>query len=329
MTLTAPLPLRPATTARGGRLRGLGSARPAAVLTGDQLGARVGRTAEWIRTRTGITKLGVLGADESLAQLAIDAGRRALHAAGTAEEPDLVLVASCSNRDATRPLAPQVAAALAPRAAVLDVNAACSGFSYGVACADALIRNGSAQRVLLVAAEHMTGLVDPADVGTSIIFGDGAGAAVLDAASDDAVHIGPVAWGSDGAQSELIEIAERGGFMTMAGRQVFRWAVEQIHHVARRACELAGVELADIEVFVPHQANLRIVDAMADRLGLQRAVIARDVATSGNTSAASIPLALDTLLSAGRARGGQLALAVGFGAGLSYAAQVLRLPAHA
>ena len=331
MTCPAPLTLPLLTLARGGRLRGIGAARPSRVLTGDELGARVGRTAEWIRTRTGITRLRALAPGETLAQLAISAARGALSSAGhdTAEparDVDLVIAASCSNREPGRPLAPQIAAAVAPNAAVLDLNAACAGFCYSLACADALIRGGSARRVLVVAAEHMTGLVDPADLGTSIIFGDGAGAALLEATDDDQVHIGPVAWGSDGAQADLIAVPERGGFMTMAGRQVFRWAVEQIQHVARRACELAGVELADIEVFVPHQANLRIVDALAERLGLGSAVIARDIVTAGNTSAASIPLALDVLLADGRAQRGQLALAVGFGAGLSYAAQVLRLP---
>jgi 3-oxoacyl-[acyl-carrier-protein] synthase-3 len=326
VTATALRPLRcTSASARGGRIRGIGATRPSRVLTGEELAARVGRSAEWIRSRTGIARLGVLGADQSLPQLAVDAGRDALRAAATSEPPDLVLVASCSNREPRAPVAPQVAAALAPAAATLDLNAACAGFCYSLSSADALIRTGAAARVLLVAAETMTGLVDPTDPGTSIIFGDGAGAVLLDAA-DDEIHVGPVAWGSDGAQSDLIAINEPGGHMTMAGRQVFRWAVEHIHHVARRACDLAGITLGEIDAFIPHQANLRIIEAMANRLGLADAVIARDVVTSGNTSAASIPLALDAMYSDGALRGGELALAVGFGAGLSYAAQVLRLP---
>lgn len=308
----------------GGRVRAVGAAQPASVHTGDDLGARVGRSAEWIETRTGIQELRYLAAEESILDLATHAAADAL--AGVDEACDFVIAATCSNRDGQRPLAPQLADRLAPGAATLDLNSACSGFCNSVAVADSLIRSGSARRVLVVAAEHMTSLVDPADLGTSIIFGDGAGAAVIDAATDGRVHIGPVVWGSDGAQAELITIPSEDAYLSMAGQKVFRWAVDDMHAVAAAACANAGVALADIEVFVPHQANARIVDAMTRRLGIEHAVISRDVTVSGNTSAASIPIALTKLMRAGEARSGQLALLIGFGAGLSYAAQVIRLP---
>jgi 3-oxoacyl-[acyl-carrier-protein] synthase-3 len=319
--------LSPPTLAVGGRLRGLGAAQPDSVLSGAALGARVGRSAEWIETRTGIRELRVLAAGESLLELATQAAADAVRDAGpSSERIDLVIAATCSNRDGQVPLAPELSRVFAADAATLDLNAACSGFCYSVAVADALIRSGSAQRVLVVAAEHMTGLVDPSDLGTSIIFGDGAGAAVLDAAGDGEVHIGPVAWGSDGSQAELIAIPEHCQSLTMAGQQVFRWAVDEVRHVAAQACANAGVTLAEIDAFVPHQANARIVDALTTQLGLEHATIARDVTISGNTSAASIPIALTKLLRDGSAKPGQLALLVGFGAGLTYAAQVVRLP---
>ena len=218
-----------------------------------------------------------------------------------------------------------LASRFAPTAATFDLNAACAGFAYSLATADALVRDGAATTVLVVAAEHMTGIVDPDDLGTSIIFGDGAGAAVLTAAPDDGVYIGPPAWGSDGAAADLIAIPTGELYLTMGGRQVFRWAVEQMPDLARQACKLAGVSLEDIDVFVPHQANARIVDAVTTALGLDEAVVSRDVTVSGNTSAASIPIALAKLRERGHHRG-ELALLMGFGAGLTYAAQVVRLP---
>ncbi len=180
--------------------------------------------------------------------------------------------------------------------------------------------------MLILAAERMSDLIDPADLGTSIIFADGAGAAVV-TATDGSTGVGPVVWGSDGGQAGLIDCGNvPGGRLSMAGRQVFRWAVETVPRLAREACARAGVRLEDVEVFVPHQANLRIVDAVAERLGLQHAVVAHSVATCGNTSAASIPIALADLDARGLRRRGQLALLAGFGAGLSWAAQVVVLP---
>ena len=182
MTSTAPAPvrLRTAPTTFGGRLRGFGAAQPSGVLTGAQLGERVGRTAEWIQTRTGITELRTIGDGESLLELAVDAGRQAM--SGSEDEIDLVIAATCSVRDGSVPLAPQITRELAPTAASMDLNSVCSGFCYSLATADALIRTGRARTVLIIGADHMTDLVDPLDLGTSIIFGDGAGAVLVTAA---------------------------------------------------------------------------------------------------------------------------------------------------
>jgi 3-oxoacyl-[acyl-carrier-protein] synthase-3 len=319
--------LRGAVRTKGARVLSFGAARPARTLVAAELGEPFGRSADWIETRTGITQLRRLGPGERLGALACAAARDAITDAGVpADTIDLVVLASCSLPTGTGPLAAELGRRLTPRAAVLDLNCACAGFCYGLASADALIRAGAANTVLLVAAEQMSSLLDPADLGTSIIFGDGAGAAVLRPAVDGEVYIGPVAWGSDGARADLIQVPERARGMRMQGQRVFRWAVDEMHKVASTACARAGVQPAQIDVFVPHQANLRIIDAMVRRLDLGAAVIATDVTCSGNTSAASIPMALTRLIDEGRVRGGQLALLVGFGAGLGYAAQVLRLP---
>lgn len=323
----APVRLSATQTTFGARLSGFGAAQPEALLSGAELGARVGRTADWIEARTGIRELRTLSPDARIIDLALRAATDALASAGTDPASiDLVIGASCSIRTGSPRLSTQVASVLSTQAAAMDLNAACAGFCYSLATADALIRQGSARRVLVVAAEHMTELVDPTDVGTSIIFGDGAGAAVLDAAPDNGFHLGPVAWGSDGASADLIAIREGERFLTMAGQQVFRWATTEMQHVATEACRLAGLSPADIDVFVPHQANARIVDALTTQIGLEHATVSRDICTSGNTSAASIPIAINRLIHDGLVHSGQIALVLGFGAGLAYAAQVVRLP---
>ena len=313
---------------RTGRIAGLGAARPRRTVPGSSLVERFGKTAEWLRVRTGITQVGRLGSDESLLDLAVTAGSGALQDAGRGpEDVDVVVVATCSAAASGRtPLSHQVAAALAPRAMAFDLNAACAGFCYGLSAANGLVETGAADTVLVVGAEQMSRLVDPADLGTSILFGDGAGAAVVCAAEQDEPGIGAPAWTSDGAQADLLEIPEGETALRMQGSQVFRWAVEEVHEVAAAALDKAGVKAADIDVFVPHQANLRIVEAITRRLGLDRATTATDVVEAGNTSAASIPLALDRLRRSGALPHGQLALLAGFGAGLTIAAQVVRLP---
>lgn len=319
--------LRQRQGAVGARLVGLGSYRPSTAVGSAEIAARFGRTGEWIRERTGIVSRRVVRG-EGLETMAVTAGTRALTQAGMhAGEVDLVIVATCSVESPVPVRAATVAKALgSATAAAFDLNAACSGFCYALAVAADAVRAGSASRVLVVGTETMSTWVDPTDLGTSIIFADGAGAAVVAAA--DEPGIGPIVWGSDGAEAnaELIEIP-RGGRMRMQGQAVFRWATTEIHPVARLACERAGITPADLAAIVPHQANLRIIEAIARKLDAPNAVIARDVVDSGNTSAASIPMAMERLVAEGQVAPGGLALLVGFGAGLTYAAQVVRMPA--
>ncbi|SOD72004.1 3-oxoacyl-[acyl-carrier-protein] synthase-3 [Jatrophihabitans sp. GAS493] len=315
----------------GARLLGFGAAQPRRAVSATELGAPFERDADWVETRTGIKQLRRIDGDERLLDLAVAAAADALAAAGlAADEIDFVIAATCSVRGGEEPLAPQISAMLAPSAATYDLNAACSGFCYALSAAEGMIRAGSARYVLIVGAEQMSDLIDPADLGTGIIFGDGAGAAVIGPVTGAQTEIGPVVWGSDGTQRELIAFDEPAdesrSYMRMQGRQVFRWAVENIHRVALQACQRAGVEPSEIDIFVPHQANLRIVDAIATKLGFRDVVIADDIVNSGNTSAASIPIALTRLVADGRVRSGQLALLIGFGAGLAYAGQVVRMP---
>ncbi|CUU59773.1 3-oxoacyl-[acyl-carrier-protein] synthase-3 [Parafrankia irregularis] len=311
---------------RGARLRGLGAYQPAHSLTSEELGRRFGRTAEWIETRTGFVSRWTAAEHETVAVMATAAANEALTDSQVpAEEVDLVIAATCSNDPRAGGVAAQVAASLgASNAGVMDLNAACAGFCYATAVAADAVRAGSAHNVVVVASEKMTDIVDPADLGTSIIFGDGAGAAIIGLGAPSA--IGPVAWGHDGAQASLIEIDGGTNFLRMDGQAVFRWATTAVHPVARSACERAGIEMDDLAAVVPHQANLRIVDSLASKIGARRAVVAREGAVSGNTSAASIPLALHALRQRGAVESGDHALLIGFGAGLSLAALVVQVP---
>jgi len=216
-------------------------------------------------------------------------------------------------------------------AGAFDLNAACAGFCYGLGTAADLVRSGSSGRVLVIGAEKLSDWLDWDDRSTSIIFADGAGAAVVGAAPDEsAVGIGPVAWGSAGEMKQAIRINHDTHGIVQEGQTVFRWATTKIAPVALRAVELAGLTPADIDVFVPHQANLRIIEAVARKLRKEGARedmrVADDIVHSGNTSSASIPLALDHMRADGRLRSGDTVLLVGFGAGLSYAAQVVVCP---
>ncbi len=309
----------------GARLAGIGAYRPETSVDSTEIAARFGRTGEWVRERTGIVSRRFAAEGETTGDMAIEAGARALCDAGVApSDVDLVIVASCSTEASLSGLAATVASGLgAERAAGFDLNAACAGFCYALAIAADAIRMGSARKVLVVGTEKMSSWVDKADLGTSIIFGDGAGAAVLTEA--DEPGIGPIVWGSDGAAAGLIEVPA-GGLMAMQGQTVFRWATTEIHPIALQACAKAGVRPDELAAIVPHQANLRIVEALARKIGAPDAVVARDVVESGNTSAASIPMALDRMITERMVKPGGLALLIGFGAGLTYAAQVVRMP---
>lgn len=304
----------------GSRVLGFGAAQPDGTRSDADLGRPFGKSGDWVRSRTGIRTLRRVDRPAEMGELVAAAAQDALRFADVRpDEIDLAILASCSvSSDG-------IGRGCAPRAAWVHLNAACSGFCYALQSADALVRSGAARHVLVVAAEWMSRMLDPDDLGTSIIFGDGAGAAVVGPA--DAPGIGPTVSGSDGDRAALIEWqAGPGGTLRMAGREVFRWAVEEVPGVAREACRRAGLALSDIDIVVPHQANLRITDAVVRSLDVEGAVVADDICVSGNTSAASVPLAVTHLLQTGRARTGQLALLLGFGAGMSYAAQVITLP---
>jgi 3-oxoacyl-[acyl-carrier-protein] synthase-3 len=330
--MTLQLQQRPAAT--GARIRGLGSVQPEQVVTNEDIAASgVETTDEWVRDRVGIVERRFARPDESLVDMASDAGAKALADAGLSpSEIDAVLVATCTMPSQIPNASAQVAHRIGIDAApAFDVNAACAGFCYGLGTAADMIRAGSAGTVLVVGAEKLTDWVDPNDRSTCIIFADGAGAAVVGAATgDEAAGIGPVAAGSAGEFAEAIVVADRTSFIHQEGQTVFRWATTKIAPVAVQAVERAGLTLADIDVLVPHQANLRIIEAVAKRLRAAGArsdmVVADDIIRSGNTSSASIPLALDHMRGEGRVRSGDVALLVGFGAGLSYAGQVVVLP---
>jgi 3-oxoacyl-[acyl-carrier-protein] synthase-3 len=329
--VSRPLTLPPSRT--GARLLSTGSYLPERVVTNDELAATMATDDQWIRDRVGIVSRRIARSDESLVDMAAAAGHAAITDAQL--EPgdvDALILATCTPPSPIPNIAAQVATALRTGdIAAFDLNTACAGFSYSIAVAADLVRAGTATNVLVVGAEKFSDWIDPTDRSTAIIFADGAGAAVVGAA--DAEHgptIGPVAWGSSGDQYDAIIIPDRSSFLHQEGQAVFRWATTKVAPVALRAVELAGLAPADVDILVPHQANLRILESLARALRKAGAredmLLARDIVHTGNTSAASIPVALDHLRSSGAARSGQLALLVGFGAGLSFAAQAVRLP---
>jgi 3-oxoacyl-(acyl-carrier-protein) synthase III len=270
--------------------------------------------------------------------MSVAASRKAIERSGIdAAQIDAVVVATVSHLLQTPAAATLVAFELGlERPAAFDISAACAGFCHGIALASDMVRGGSAKYVLVVGVERLSDITDPTDRGTAFIFADGAGAAVVGPSEEPG--IGPVVWGSDGEQSDLIRqredwrdvVASQEPVMphlTMQGNAVFRWAAFEMAKIAHATLDRTGITVDDLDVFVPHQANMRITDAMARSMKLpERVVIARDIAEQGNTSAASIPLALDRLIDDGEAKSGDTALLIAFGAGLAYAAQVVRVP---
>ncbi len=311
------------------KILGFGGYQPDKVVTNDDIAKLVETSDEWIRSRVGIASRRVAGPDESVADMAEAAGAKALAASGlTPESIDLVVVATCS---AETPI-PNVAAGVAHRLglgtpAAYDLNAACAGFCYALAAASDSVRAGSARNALVIGSEKMTAWLDWYDRSTCIIFADGAGAAVVGPAADgEPPGIGPVVWGSAGDQADKITIPEGTRAIRQDGQAVFRWTTTAMHPVALEACRRAGVSPQDLTAFIPHQANLRIIEAIARKLGVPRERVADDIVTAGNTSSASIPLALCRMAEQGRLQRGKPALLLGFGAGLSYAAQVITVP---
>ncbi|MFJ4651492.1 beta-ketoacyl-ACP synthase III [Nocardia sp. NPDC088792] len=330
-------------------LLGLGVYRPRRVVPNSEIVDKIDSSDEWIRTRSGIEARHWAEADETIVSMSTAAARDALHAAGLeAGQVDAVILATSSQMV----LGPSAGAIVATElgmhdTAAFDVSAGCAGFCYALANAANLIRSGQARHVLVIGVERLSDLLDVHDRTCAFIFADGAGAVVVGAS--DTEGVGPVAWGSDGAQTDAIkqdkdfqqyfaEVAEAeatGGttvrpYIRMNGTAVFRWAVTFLEKACRDALDQAGVAAEQLDAFVPHQANSRITDALIRTLGIPDSVaVARDIAQTGNTSAASIPMAMEQLLRSGASKPGDTALLLGFGAGLAYAGQVVNLPAIA
>ncbi|GAA1511195.1 ketoacyl-ACP synthase III [Streptomyces albidochromogenes] len=313
----------------GSRVVALGHYQPAKVLTNDDLAAMVDTSDEWITSRVGIRTRHVAGPDEPVDELAAHAGAKALAAAGlTPADVDLVLVATSTAINRSPNMAARVAARLGMKSpAVMDLNVVCSGFTHALATADHAVRAGSATRALVIGADKMAEIADWADRTTCVLVGDGAGAAVVEACADaEEPGIGPVLWGSVPEMGHAVRIEGTPPRFAQEGQSVYRWATTQLPPIARQVCERAGVTPEELAAVVLHQANLRIIEPVAQKIGAVNAVIARDVVDSGNTSAASIPMALSKLIERGEIESGAPVLLFGFGGNLSYAGQVIRCP---
>ncbi|MFJ4186195.1 beta-ketoacyl-ACP synthase III [Kitasatospora sp. NPDC089509] len=342
--------IRPATGAQYSRIHGVGGYRPVRVIPNSEVLEWIDSSDEWIRTRSGIAERRWAGPDESVAEMSVQAAGKAIAQAGIApEQIGGVIVATVSHLKQTPAIATEIAERLGcGTAPAFDISAACAGFGYGLGLADGMIRGGNAEYVLVIGVERLSDLTDKSDRSTAFIFGDGAGAAIV--GPSDTPGIGKLIWGSDGSQADVINQTEawdtafakpdaingqsedpehgrKWPALRMDGQPVFRWAVWEMAKVAQQALDAAGVTADQLGAFIPHQANMRITDAMIKALKLPASVpVARDIAETGNTSAASIPLAMERMLESGEAHSGDLALIIGFGAGLVYAAAVVTLP---
>jgi 3-oxoacyl-[acyl-carrier-protein] synthase-3 len=310
----------------GSRIAAVGHYQPAKVLTNEQLASLVDTSDEWIRSRVGIRTRHIAGPDEPVDELASHAAAKALAAAGLAPaDIDLVLVATSTAVDRSPNMAARVAARLGiPSPAAMDVNVVCAGFTHALATADHTVRAGAATRALVIGADKMSAVTDWSDRTTCVLVGDGAGAAVVEGA--DVPGISPVLWGSVPEMGHAVRIEGEPARFAQEGQSVYRWATTKLPALARQACERAGLTPEDLAAVVLHQANLRIIDPLAAKIGAVNAVVARDVTESGNTSAASIPLAFSKLVEQGEISTGDPVLLFGFGGNLSYAGQVVRCP---
>ncbi len=331
-------PISTGTGAQHARIFGIGGYRPSRVVTNAEICEHIDSSDEWIQTRSGIIERRWAEPHETVQMMSVESSRKALKRADIdAAQIDCVIVATVSHLLQTPAVATLVSEELgATPAAAFDISAACAGFCHGISLASDMVRAGSAKYVLAIGVERLSDITDPTDRGTAFIFADGAGAAVV--GPSDVEGIGPVVWGADGSKFDLIRQNETWTdvldmespempTLRMDGNPVFRWASFEMAKIATEALDRAGVTVDDLDVFVPHQANMRITDAMSRALKIpEHVVIARDIAYQGNTSAASIPLATAALLESGEAKTGDLALFIAFGAGLAYAAQVVTLP---
>jgi 3-oxoacyl-(acyl-carrier-protein) synthase III len=330
--------IRPAQGAEHAAILGIGAYRPSRIIPNSEVIEAIDSSDEWIQQRSGIRQRRWATPEETVQTMAVAASRRALESAGIdARQIDCVVVATVSHMFQTPAIATAIAYELGTdNAAAFDISAACAGFTHGVGMAADFVRGGSAGHVLVIGVERLSDLTDVGDRGTAFIFADGAGAVVV--GPSETPGIGPVVWGSQGEHFDHIRQREDWRdvitsenpvmpHLTMQGNAVFRWASYSMAKVGQEALDRAGIAADELDLFVPHQANMRIIDALARSMKLPSTVkIARDIADMGNTSAASIPLALDRMIADGEARSGDTALFIAFGAGLAYAAQVVIVP---
>ena len=313
----------------GSRIVAMGHYQPSRIVTNADLTSTIDTNDEWIRDRVGIAERRIADA-ESVADMATYAAEKALAASGVAAaDIDLVTVATCSSIDRCPNVSTRVAARLGITApAAYDINTACSGFSYAIGTADHAIRAGAARNALVIGAEKLSDVTDWTDRTTAVLFGDGAGAAVVTGVPDgEQPGIGPVLWGSAPDKGDVLRIEGWQPYIQQEGQAVFRWATTALAPLALEACARAGVKPSELAAFVPHQANTRIIDGIVKRLGLgPDVVVAKDLIESGNTSAASVPLALSKLIERRAVASGAPVLLFGFGGGLTYAGQVVRCP---
>ncbi|MFD5428382.1 ketoacyl-ACP synthase III [Streptomyces sp. NPDC127084] len=330
--------IRPSQGAPYARIMGVGGYRPTRVVPNEVILETIDSSDEWIRSRSGIATRHWANDEETVAAMSIEASGKAIADAGlTPEQIGAVVVSTVSHFHQTPAIATEIADKLGTKkAAAFDISAGCAGFGYGLTLAKGMVVEGSAEYVLVIGVERLSDLTDLEDRATAFLFGDGAGAVVVGPAKEPL--IGPTVWGSEGDKAGTIKqtvswaeyrdgTVERFPAITQEGQAVFRWAVFEMAKVAQQALDAAGISADDLDVFIPHQANMRIIDSMVKTLKLpEHVTVARDVETTGNTSAASIPLAMERLLATGEAKSGDTALVIGFGAGLVYAATVVTLP---
>ncbi|WP_412069772.1 beta-ketoacyl-ACP synthase III [Rubrivirga sp. IMCC43871] len=316
-------------------LVGWGHYAPENVVTNDDLAKFVDTSDEWIRSRSGIERRHFVSPDQATSDLSIEAGRRALDRAGVDPEAvDLVIVATSSPDYLTPPVSSQIQHALGcTNAGAFTMMVGCTGFVYGLVTADQFIRTGAYETILVIGAEVISKNLDFEDRTTCVLFGDGAGAVVLQA-SDEPCGVQAFELGSDGSQAEALiapcpgtrnpvsqeAIDNRTHYLRMDGRAVFKFATRTMAESIQRVMAKADAEVADVDLFIPHQANARIIEYAAKTLGLPPEKVVMNVADYGNTSAATIPIALSETLDAGRAKPGDTLALVGFGAGLTWAA---------
>ncbi|MFI9466745.1 ketoacyl-ACP synthase III [Streptomyces sp. NPDC052492] len=352
--------IKPSKGAPYARILGVGGYRPTRVVPNEVILETIDSSDEWIRSRSGIETRHWAGPEETVAAMSIEASGKAIADAGIdASQIGAVVVSTVSHFAQTPAVATEIADKLGTdKAAAFDISAGCAGFGYGLTLAKGMVVEGSAEYVLVIGVERLSDLTDLEDRATAFLFGDGAGAVVVGPSQEPA--IGPTVWGSEGDKSETIKqtvtwdrfrphlrlhsgggtptgdvselpLDSKGNIkfpaITQEGQAVFRWAVFEMAKVAQQALDAAGITPDELDVFIPHQANVRIIDSMVKTLKLpEHVTVARDIRTTGNTSAASIPLAMERLLATGEAKSGDTALVIGFGAGLVFAATVVTLP---